>query len=145
MTGIVGVRRPGEARIAFVHPAHAGMALRPGQRVLVTSGDGDYHATVAIGAGQLIETSEPPAIEGVIVSVEAAARRPERETSREDAAYRARKAAWPPLGSRLTAGEIVGTVTRIDLRAGSLDIRTDGGEVVPARLADLNGHDPADR
>ncbi|MGN6485328.1 MAG: hypothetical protein ACTHMX_13110, partial [Thermomicrobiales bacterium] len=137
MSTVVGVRRMGESRITFVRFELEGTELRPGQQVTIEVDDATHRATVAIGTGQLIETSEPPAIEGVVASVESESPRQLPGTSDADTAYRARKARFPALGSRIGADGASGTVIRIDLRSESLDLATETGDVLSVRLADV--------
>ncbi|MGN6033066.1 MAG: hypothetical protein ACTHQE_15545, partial [Thermomicrobiales bacterium] len=120
MSTVVGVRRTGESRITFVRFELEGTELHPGQQVDIEVDDATHRATVAIGTGQLIETSDPPAIEGVVVSVESESPRQLPATSDADVAYRARKARFPALGSHIVADGASGTVVRIDLRSESI-------------------------
>ncbi|MGC4106091.1 MAG: hypothetical protein QM753_07010 [Thermomicrobiales bacterium] len=134
MTDLVGIRLPGSARINFVSLGDGIGALHPGDRVAIETSDGQQVATVAITPNQVIHSEAMPPIIGRLVRIDQASPDRSRQSSREDTAYRARKAAYPPLGSTARSGE---TVVRIDLRNAAIDLRDDAGETTTIPLADL--------
>lgn len=145
MSAVSGVRRDGESRVVFA-TAGAGIGpLRPGNRVVVRTTDGEAEATIAIGPDQTIDGAAQPPVMGTVVARSAVGLPSDAAISREDAAFRARKAIYPPLGSHVETAEGAGTVVRIDLRHQRFEVRTGDGRIVPVPRRDARPPDPRDR
>lgn len=144
MSVLAGIRRDGESRVVFATPDAGIGPLRPGDRVVVRTADGEAEATVAIGPDQMIASAAHPPVVGTVVARSAVVSTSDAAISREDAAYRSRKATYPPLGSREEIAEDAGTVVRIDLRHERFEVRTGDGRIVPLSRGNARSPDSGD-
>lgn len=137
MRGIVGIRVAGESRVVFAATGDGIGPLAPGDRVVLETPEGRVKAVVAIGADQFLPGDGDPPVSATIVALDALSHRADPVASREEAIYRARKAGYPPLGSRLETPEISGTVVRTDLRHERVEVQSEGGPTITIALTDL--------
>lgn len=135
MSGIIGIRRPGEARITFVSTNHA---LQVGETVRIETSAETFAASVVIAADQLPDTIPPVKLVGTVIPTERTANDHQTAQSTEDERYRQRKARFPTLGERLPGGVAI----RFNLRHETVDIQNEQGEITTIALNSLVSDNP---